>query len=39
MGERERTFLVQHFRDELLECRELFGEEKTRGWLEKYGLA
>jgi hypothetical protein len=39
MGDRERDFLVQHFRDELFECRELFGETKTPGWLEKYGLA
>lgn len=39
MGEREREFLVDVFRDELVESRKLFGEEKTRGWLENYGLA
>jgi hypothetical protein len=39
MGDREREFLVAHFREELFACRELFGEEKTRGWLETYGLA
>lgn len=38
LSDRDREVLVSHFREEMLECRNVFGE-KVQPWLDKYGVA